>query len=105
MSGAKTKKCIFCHETIPFGATRCKACGSTLPESKRNFKKYLTLLFFVTTILFAVLFFTWTDHLERERNRNARLEERNAELEELLEECYRESAAEPIENYGETADD
>ncbi len=92
MGKEKTRACPFCHEMVPRKATRCKFCSSTLPEIKHSFKKYLTLLFFLTTILFAVLAFTWYDHLERERNRTAQLERRNSELQESLLDCYESEA-------------
>jgi predicted nucleic acid-binding Zn ribbon protein len=98
MGKEKTRTCPFCHEKVPRKATRCKSCGSTLPEIKHSLKNYLTLLFFLTTILFAVLAFTWYDHLERERNRTTQLERRNSELQESLLDCYESAGEAEIEN-------
>lgn len=95
MGKPSTRTCPFCYEKVPVGASRCKFCGSTLPPYKRKRKNLVTWFFFLTTVLFALLAFTWYDHMEQERNRADRLEKRNARLDSLLEDCYSDTA--PIE--------
>jgi hypothetical protein len=73
---------------VPLTATRCKYCSSPLLVPRKSWKRHLTLFFFLTTIFFAILAFTWYDSLEREKNKSVHQQERIEELENSLADCY-----------------